>query len=266
MEDIRRQDRALYRRELLRSGPLFVTLIGAWSLGYIFWWISWPMMLAGILAPIAIHLVTAWNRSVAARFRNKRYSALWRGVEDRLARFEEVLARMRKDQIADLQEMPKTIRGVAQSIYAALRRADLISFEVFETEKGVMHQPPTWPASNLDAQATELYRVADKNIAEYRMHYNAVMSGVQRAEAQSAVYMTTVDSLRMKMIGYRLVARQPDLSSEEFLSAMGEAKLQLQAIDKALEELDFRLIPTTIAVIPPPIALSETPEEQDLRT
>lgn len=79
------------------------------------------------------------------------------------------------------------------------------------------------------------------------------MAGVQRAEAQCAVFMTTLDTLRMQLIGHRLAARTPEMSSREFLEAMGEAKLQLQAIDQALEELDFRQFPTTITVMPPPM-------------
>lgn len=252
MEDIRRQDRILFRRELLRAGPLFVTVIAAWSFGFVVHFYSWPWALAFGATPIIAHLITSWNRSVQARFKSKRYQAFWNGVQDRLERFEEVLAKMRKEHIADLQEMPKTMRSVAQSIYAALRRADMINDEVFKTEMGVLHRPPSWDAGGNDPQASELYRVADKNIAEYKQHFAAVMSGVQRAEAQCAVYMTTVDTLRMKMIGYRLVGKQPDLSSQDFLMAMSEAKLQLQAIDQALEELDFRHVPQMIAVMPTP--------------
>lgn len=251
MDDIRRQDRSLFLREAL--GPWFIVraFFFAVLLGYAFSFagLSWGFGAVG--AVLILHVVSAWNRSVRKRFINKRYEALWNAVQDRLARFEEVLARMRKSHIADLQEMPRTIRSVANSIYAALRRADLISQEVFQTENGVLHQPPVWPASGLDAQATELYRVADKNIAEYKQHYSTVMAGVQRTEAQTAVYMTTLDSLRMKMIGYRLVGKAPELSSHDFLSAMAEAKLQLQAIDSALEELDFRQMPQMIAAIPP---------------
>jgi hypothetical protein len=79
------------------------------------------------------------------------------------------------------------------------------------------------------------------------------MAGVQRTEAQSAVFMTTLDSLRMKMIGHRLVGRGPELSSQDFLEALAEARAQLQSIDTALEELDLGHYPKTIAAVPPPI-------------
>jgi hypothetical protein len=173
-------------------------------------------------------------------------------VEDRLVRFEDVLKRLRKDQIADLREMPHTIRDVAQNIYRALRRADLIAQEVQQSEKNLYAQPPVWTAAAHDPQSRELYRLADKNIAEYKSQFAGLMAGVQRTEAQSAVFMTTLDSLRMKMLGYRLVGRNPELSSQDFLEALAEARAQLQSIDTALEELDLGHYPKTISVVPPP--------------
>jgi hypothetical protein len=174
-----------------------------------------------------------------------------------MARFEEVLRRMRKAQLAELREMPKTIRGLSKSLYAALRRADIIAQEVEATESGMLSRPPVWQASSRDAQSNELYRIADKNIAEYRSHFAGVMAGVQRTEAQSAVFMTTLDTLRMKLIGYRLVGRSPEMQSQEFLEALAEARAQLQAIDTALEELDLGHYPKTISIVPPPMPPEE---------
>ena len=65
--------------------------------------------------------------------------------------------------------------------------------------------------------------------------------------------MTTLDTLRMKMLGYRLVGRSPEVPSHDFLEALAEARAQLQSIDTALEELDLGHYPKTIAAIPPPI-------------
>lgn len=79
------------------------------------------------------------------------------------------------------------------------------------------------------------------------------MAGVQRTEAQCAVYMTTLDTLRMKMIGYRLVGKSPEMSSQDFLEALAEARAQLQSIDTALDELDLGHYPKTISVVPPAI-------------
>jgi hypothetical protein len=87
---------------------------------------------------------------------------------------------------------------------------------------------------------------------------------VQRTEAQSAVFMTTVDTLRMKMLGYRLVGKSPEVGSHEFLQALNEAKLQLQAIDKALDELDMGQYPKMIASMPPTIPSAVVVDEHHL--
>jgi hypothetical protein len=98
-----------------------------------------------------------------------------------------------------------------------------------------------------------LYQLADRNIAEYRGHFAAVMAGVQRTEAQSAVFMTTLDSLRMKLIGYRLVGRSPEMANQEFLESIAEARAQLQAIDTALDELELGQYPPAMPTVPPPV-------------
>jgi hypothetical protein len=252
MDEVRRQDVRLFLRELITPSRVIVYILCA---GFAYG--AFANETPRYAIPIAFVLIwcgaTAWSTSVRKRFRNKRMESLWSGCQDRLARFEEVLKRMRKEQIAELNEMPRTIRNVGAALYSALRRADIIADEVASTESGMLAQPPVWQAAAQDPQSKELYRIADKNIAEYRSHFAGVMAGVQRTEAQSAVYMTTLDTLRMKMIGYRLVGRSPELTSSEFLDALAEARMQLQAIDTALEELDLGHYPKTISAIPPPV-------------
>lgn len=257
MDDIRRQDIKLFLKELVSPGRIIVSVITGLFF-YLFWkttamfepgiptraWLTW-------LAIGMAHGSLSWTASVKKRFINRRFSALWTGCQDRLTRFEEVLKKLRKEQIADLNEMPKTIHRVADSLYLALRRADIISHEVHSSEQDLYGGPPIWTAPSHDPQSKELYRIADKNIAEYRQRFEALMAGVQRTEAQSAVYMTTLDTLRMKMLGYRLVGKSPEMSSHDFLEALSEAKLQLSAIDSALEELELGPYPTMIAAIPP---------------
>lgn len=252
MEDIRRQDIRLFVKELLSPFRLICTL----AIAILF--LGNAPSIGGVAYPMAVIVVFvssvwAWMESDKRRFSNKRFQSLWMGCQDRLARFEDVLKRMRRDQVADLSEMPNTIRNLAKTLYIALRRADIISHEVQLSEKGLYNEPPTWKSPSRDAQSQELYRLADKNIAEYRAQFAGVMAGVQRTEAQCAVFMTTLDTLRMKMIGYRLVGRSPELSSHDFLEALAEARAQLQSIDTALEELDLGHYPKTISVVPPPI-------------
>lgn len=250
MEDVRRQDLLIFIRTLLEPFRLLLALGG----GALLWFfpvfdrgLNLPKLAAiGVVA--GIWVASSYFASRERRFLSRRIRSMWQECQDRLARFHEVLGKMRKEQVADLKEVPRTIDSTSTSIYVALRRADMIAHEVIDSERGLYNTPRVVPPPHPDAQSNELYRIADKNIAEYRQQFAGVMAGVQRAEAQAAVFMTTVDNLRMKMLGYRLVGKRPELSSYEFLEALAEAKLQLASIDQALDELDLGLYPKTIAV------------------
>lgn len=251
MDEIKRQDQRLFRKELLRPGrlifllPIFVGLYSTLRGSELIWG------LLGI-AGLAAYAWTAWQDSIKRRFISSNFAMRWGGCEDRLEKFEQVLKKLRKEQIADLKEMPNTIRSVGQSVYHALRKADIVMHEIGQTELGGQAASPAWTPVTSDPQSQALYRLADKNIAEYRAELAAVMAGVHRAEAQSAVFMTTLDSLRMKMVGYRLVGRRPELPSQDFLEALAEARLQLQSIDTALDELELGHYPRQISVTGPP--------------
>ena len=254
MDDLRRHDLRRLAREAVGPGPLMTTV----GLGIVVYMVfaqsqgEWGRAFVGWFFLLLAHYVTAARSAERKKWTNPRMKALWAGCQDRMTRFEEVLRRARKDQLADLSEMPRTIREVSASLYVALRRADIVATEVSATESG-LGGPMAWDAAARDPQSAELFRLADRNIAEYRGHFAAVMAGVSRTEAQSAVFMTTLDSLRMKLIGYRLVGRSPEMESKDFLSALAEARAQLQAIDTALDELDLGHYPKTIAVVPPPV-------------
>jgi hypothetical protein len=246
MEDIRRRDRILFWREA--AGALRI-LLSAILVAFAFMGMrEQPLVFAGaVVAIVAAHLAHSWYESQNRRFADPELAAMWNGCQDRLTRFEQALREMGRERAGDLSEMPHTIRSVGQSLYAALRRADMVIEEVQRTEKDLLDAPPVWMAHMKgDPQAVELYRVADRNIHEYRHQYTAVMAGVRRTEAQAAVFMTTVDALRMKILGYRLVGRDPDMNSHEYLTTLAEVRLQLQSIDTALEELDLGFYPRTV--------------------
>lgn len=254
MHDIQRADLRLFLEESVR--PMRV-LLSAMAILWVFGLRSaipphsWLWVLMNVaLITLTLHALFAFSASTKRRFTNPKFAFLWKSCQERLKLFNEVRQKLAKDRIGEWEDLPKTIDRVADSLYLALRRADAISHEVALTEKGLYSQPPNWATPSHDPQAKELYRIADKNIAEYRSQFSAVMAGVHRTEAQCAVFMTTVDTLRMKMIGYRLVGRQPEVSSIEFLEAMTEAKQQLAAIDTALDELLLMPSPTMIATIP----------------
>lgn len=272
MDEIRRLDRNLFLRELLAplrimglfvsAWLIYVAIFEPWVIHYFILRPTLPLAMAGWVS------ISAYNSSVQKRFRNPRFRQLWEGCKDRHLRFQDVLSKMRKEKVADLQELPKTIERVSDGLYCALRRADIISDEILRTEQGLQNSPPVWQASTNDAQSRELYRVADKNIAEYRQQFAGVMAGVQRTEAQSAVFMTTLDALRIKLLNYRMAGRSPEMGSAGFLSDLSEAKLQLRAIDQALEELELGPFPAMIAAmptVPPPMPnLTEETHQQHL--
>lgn len=241
MDDIRRIDRRLLIHELTR--PIhFVALFP------IIWWLGDSLFEGSrsSLAPFVflclvggLIVYKAQKAAHARRFSSSRFKALWDACRDRWQRFNEAERALRTHQVAAFEELPSTVEKIAWSLYAALRRADVTTTEIAKSEGWLLCGSPQLsapPPSDPTAQA--LYRLADRNIAEYRTHYSAVLARVQRAEAQAAVFTTTLDTLRVRMLGHRLSGKSPELDSQDFMHSITEAKLQLGAIDRALEELD----------------------------
>lgn len=251
MNDIQRRDRKLFLQALIEPGPVIVLAIVClfiYGISHITSRFPWYTISAGYLTAFGIHTWSAWQRSIKRRFRDRKFASLWESCTERLHRFDEALNQMRKRQIASFEDMPRNVHALALSLYQALRRADTVYAEIRKSEGWMMgHPPPLVPPAS-DPQAQELYRMADRNIAEYRQNYSSVISGVQRTEAQAAVFTTTLDSMRMKMLGYRLVGNSPEVASRDFMESMAEAKIQLMAIDKALEELELVPFPRTITL------------------
>ena len=250
MNDIRRRDRKVFFKEAFTIPRLLVMLgiVGTVSLA-----LQGSLNLAVIVCAKAMALAVLYSAYVASipkRFHSPKFLYLWEAVRERHARFKKALRQLSKRGIADLKDLPVTVDAIVQELYLALRRADMIENEVTNSEGWLMLQPPVPGIVSHDRQAQELYRIADKNIAEYRQRFQAVMAGVERTEAQAAVMTTTLDTLRIKMLGFRLVGRDPDAPTHEFLAALTEARMQLDSIDKALSELELTPFPTTITVMP----------------
>ncbi len=270
MDEVARRDQKVFIQELLNPGQIILMLLlGGLTVPFLLLARSGDTflpMFAFLLVAIGAHVFLAWSRSKRRRFISQRFAQHWMACEERLQRFRSAIKQSRKNNIASFEELPKTIESVAQSIYSALRRADLIAAEVVNSEAFVAnHKPPIVTMATGDRQAQELYRVADRNVAEYRQQFANVTAGVQRTEAQVAVFITTLDTLRLKMLGYRLTGRKPELSSHEFLFAISEAKLQLASIDQALEELEQGPWPQMIATVPPPTPRTTSDEAEELR-
>lgn len=260
MDDVARQDRRIFIRELLRPGRILgwglLTAFAVWLL------LKIHVPIGFAATPLLVWTIQAYASSLQKRFIHKRYLELWESCHDRLHRFHDAVRQMRKSDLAEFSEMPRTIDQVAHWLYRALRRADMTFQEVAASEGWMLRSaPPVAGPTHDDPQARELYRIADKNIAEYKSQLTGVMAGIQRTEAQAALFTTTLDTLRVKMLSYRLTGRKQEVSTQEFLESLTEAKMQLEAIDKALDELELTPFPKKISVMPP-----ELPEDVKQQT
>lgn len=240
MYDITRRDRKLLQRELFRPARVF------WSIVAVGFLVSSDFELPFLIIAVAAMawiVYGAYATSLKKRFVNRKFQLLWDACKDRLERFHDAMAESKKGGVPELQDLPKSVDRIGETLYVALRRADIVMDEVASSEGWLMatkqHGGPLSP----DQKAQELYRMADKNIAEYRQNYLSVMAGVERTEAQAAVFTTTLDTLRMRMLGHRLITAGPEVEHTEFMQAMTEAKMQLDSIDKALDELELTPFP-----------------------
>lgn len=258
MDEIRRRNVQAFLRSFFSPLLIVVLLISIISLA------SAPRSVAlGIIAfALTVHVVMSYVRSIPMRFRIRRFMLLWSSCEDRLARLRKAIDQLSKSRVAKLEELPKNIEQTAQNIYLALRRADLAEWEITKSEGWYLSQAKIPPKDSNDPQARELMRIADKNLLEYKQNLDSVLGGIERAEAQSTVFVTALDTLRVKMLGYRLAGRKVEEDSMEFLTALTEARMQLDAIDKALEELELTPMPQAVAVMPDSPLVQETEEEQ----
>ncbi|MBV6458059.1 MAG: hypothetical protein HONBIEJF_01181 [Fimbriimonadaceae bacterium] len=273
MDDIRREDRRLFWKAVLTPSR-WIPSVGLILVGGLIIRSSMGAFMASVSQiPLYIGIglaalgVGSWYQSarreaIANRFKNPRHRMLWQAAEDRMAQFDSSLRKLRSDRVADLRDLAANLHATSIALYAALRRADLLLEEIQGSEAVVQRRPPPIPAQSNDPQAQELYRIADRNIAEYRQHLAGVMAGVQRTEAQAAVFSTTLDTLRVRMLGHRIVGRSPEIHQHDFLAALSEAKMQLSAIDRALEEIELTPFPKSIVILPP-VPGSEVHMQQD---
>ncbi len=265
MDEIRRRDTNLFLKEFFSGSRIVLTvflILVTFALARPGVQIRAPLVAVFWLIFLGLSAWTAFKASVTKRFELTKYDSLWQSCLERHERFGAALKQLSKRGIADLQELPETIEGLLQGLYRALRRADIVAGEVAKSEDWLVRQPRFSHQQSSDLQAQELYRLADNNIAEYRQHYQGIMASVERTEAQAHVFTTTLDTLRMKMLGYRLVGRETETPTQEFLIALTEARMQLDSIDKALDELELTPFPKTISIIPEPGQFSEEQEAQ----
>lgn len=250
-------------RSLATVGAVLV--FGAWVVGMGI--PLWPWGLCIALLGLVIAVIKTFVDLEARQFLNPHYLALWKSAKDRLRRFDTAYAGMKNAWDEELPVLRERVRYTADVVYEALQRADVMKHEVSKSE-GHMNwsdtatlRPSSTPS---DKKVQELYQLADRNVADYRQRLSAVTAGIQRCEAQTTVFITTLDSLRVRLLGYRLMGKSPEIEHQAFLETVGEAKSQLDAVDKALEEISFERLVAQLEIegVPPPPPSESTLTEQ----
>lgn len=248
--EIRRRDLKVFWARVLQPMPIAVItviLLAALVSGTGFMaWVFWNV---GLIA-LGWHGVKSWLTSLNDRFRHRRFKLLWDNALDRLKRLDTALESLKKAEVADLKELPATVKAVADGLYIALRRADAALSEVSQSEGFLLSQQDAPVPTAADKQAAKLWEAAHLTQKEYRRLLSGLLGSVERTEAQAALFSATLDTLRVKMLGYRLVGRPVEAPSVEFLRDLAEARMQLDCIDKALEELEMSPFPNSIEDAP----------------
>jgi hypothetical protein len=260
-EEIKREDRKIFFREFFQLRRLI--LMGIWigfSLGVTN---TSFVALAPLLAGFAAHIGFSESAARRKRFKTERFALLWNGCRDRFFDFKSGVKKLDRAGVVTFEDLPSSIEKLSMNLYNALRRADLMFVEIEEVEGKSRFQPGVPMVPPVDAQTQALYQQAERTIGEYKNSYNELIAGIQRTEAQATVFIHTLDVLRVKMHGYRLIGKDPSLGSQELLSALAEAKVTLQSIDTALDELDLSVYPTTISVVPHSIPEQTAPMQID---
>lgn len=268
MVDVRARNRSNALRAIFRPGPFFAFALLSFATLRFGVFYDQPDLVRWVFANVFLLLLVrfawgAWKRYRKLEFVNQPLRTAWEACVDRHKRFVKEVGNLKKSEVASLTELPHTIRSVFDQLYLALRRADIVMEQIVQSESKVPHASIATPnVITSDATANELFRIADRNLAEYRQTYGNVVATIRRTEAQAAVFITTLDTLRVKMLGYRLASKQTALPSDEMLAALGEAKMQLDAIDKALDEIALNPFANLdqVPIVPPPM-----PESISLR-
>lgn len=250
MDDIKRRDVKVFLTTLF--GPAnSLGLLAIIAIGLVMSQIAGFQLVILTIMVVSVTgiVLSSYKLSIPKRFHHPRFLRIWEECVDRSSRLTQAMAQLRRNNIADLQELPVTVARLSPEIYCALRRADMVSHEISKSEEGISASTGQVliPVAS-DPQAQELYKIADRNLAEYSKHFRQAIAGVERAVAQAAVFSTTLDTLRIQMLGHRLARPSPEVDTMDFLNVVHEAKLQFQAIDSALEELDLSPAPKMVAV------------------
>lgn len=256
MFDLEEIDRKTYHQELKRKIPFFV-LTGLLVIFAAIAWEEFPLALALIFTSIFSAYVTIHSAKKQAKkkqFKNPYFEMRWNDCKDRVDRFNGLMKSVPQTRNGAILEVPQTIENVALDLYRTLRSADIVAEELRISE-GMHYNEPIKNESSYagggyvpDRQSNELWVAADKNRAEYQQRIKNVQVSIVRSDAQVEVFITAMDALRLNLMSLKLAPSRDNKSSHALLTSMTEVKLQMASITSALEELDFGIYPTLVAV------------------
>ncbi|MCH8274393.1 MAG: hypothetical protein IH851_06360 [Armatimonadetes bacterium] len=239
MNEIQRADVKNLASSLLSPARLLGFALAGWVGWLLMAQASWLWIgLAVWLFGGAVYANAVREDFFKRRFRTPEHRQLWDLVQDRLKRLRRAIKRAPAYVGSALEEMPGTVERTAERLYRSLRRADIVKGEIERSEGRLGPTSVTLKVQTADPETNELYVLADKNLAEYRKHFQTISAHVTRTEGQCAVFVSALDALRVQLLGHRLSEARPEVPMREFRETMGKVRGQLQAIERALRELE----------------------------
>lgn len=238
----------------LSSASRFVTILPALFFG---------------LAPILYWVGGAYLRTKKFPFESTQILHVWNDAKDRISRLEAAIREQKKVLGVDMSDILTTVRRVHQSLFNALRNADDLADELTKSERSIgpiANAPPAAPIAGSGPETNRLLQIAEKQRAEYLKTHNSLHDSVSRTIAEARVFVNTLDNVRIRLLGYRMVNMSDDFGREEFLHSLTEVKTSLDSMDKSLGEINLDPFGLYTNKFPPQKESTVIPEEAQRQT
>jgi len=214
----------------------------AWTLSSASQFVTiFPSLFFG-LTPLLYWLGRAYVQTKKNPFESAQILYVWNEAKDRISRLEAAIREQKKVLGVDMSDLLVTVRRVHQSLFNALRNADDLADELTKSERSIgpiANAPPAAPIAGSGPETNRLLQIAEKQRAEYLKTHNSLHDSVSRTIAEARVFVTTLDNVRIRLLGYRMINMSDDFGREEFLHSLTEVKTSLDSMDKSLGEINL---------------------------
>jgi hypothetical protein len=227
----------------------------------------YPTLFFG-LVPVLYWAGRAYLRTKKFPFESTQILHVWNDAKDRISRLEAAIREQKKVLGVDMSDILTTVRRVHQSLFNALRNADDLADELTKSERSIgpiANAPPAAPIAGSGPETNRLLQIAEKQRAEYLKTHNSLHDSVSRTIAEARVFVNTLDNVRIRLLGYRMVNMSDDFGREEFLHSLTEVKTSLDSMDKSLGEINldpFGLYTNKFSIQKESAAIPEEPQRQ----